>query len=379
MDRHRREDHSGRFTFVVDRQLREIGGRCHRRDADHVELGRVVGGELGREQRGVTALRVPEDRDLGVVLVLHELLGGAHAVEHGAAFALTDEVRVRTATVAPQARVVGRGDDRAGGDELIQLRDALRVPRVFHRGRALRRDTAGAVRPRHDRRVRRGLAVRDDDDPGHRDRLVARPRGRVEDAEGLRPGDVRAGERLGPDERAGRSIGQRLRRVVERARVARVDEPIRETPDAHDQRDRADNGDDPCPLVGPPVVSRHEFRSCLVRCSGEPYPLSDEPSEVPADERARRLRSRVRPVARGMRRRRTRPRRGSRARGAPPARPRAVGCTDRHGRGARHGEPFLRPLPRMARERYRVPRRRPRQVRAQLPRQRPPARALHGR
>ena len=70
----------GVFAFVVEGQLREVRRRCHRRDTDNVELRRVVGCELGREERGVAPLRVAEDRDLGVVLVLHELLGGAHAL-----------------------------------------------------------------------------------------------------------------------------------------------------------------------------------------------------------------------------------------------------------------------------------------------------------
>ena len=75
---------------------------------------------------------------------------------------------MRPAAVAPQARVVGRGDDRARGDELTQLGDAFGVPRVFHRGRALRRDPARPVRPRHDRCVRGRLGVGDDDDARHR-------------------------------------------------------------------------------------------------------------------------------------------------------------------------------------------------------------------
>ena len=120
-------DHRREAAEEGRQRRREQRGRIgHGRqgdDAAHVEVRRVPRGELTREQRRVTALRVAHrDHDVVGVCVL-ELLRRPRDVEHAPALAVAHQVRVLAG--GAEALVVGGGDDHTAVEELAQPRQLV--------------------------------------------------------------------------------------------------------------------------------------------------------------------------------------------------------------------------------------------------------------
>ncbi len=217
----RPDGHAGDVVHVVDHQRPQLGRRCCGRDPVHLELGRVLAGDLRREQHGLATLGMSPQQHVGAGTgVVAEVAGGAHRVEHVAAFGRAEQVAVRA--VRTHARVVGGGDHVAGVEQLVRaLHQQERIG--HHRRPALRLRAGRRVRPRHDGTPTFGCwAVGHDHGAGHTD-VVAVQIGRVVQHPPRR-GAVRGAEQaLGPDDVAGLARRQRVGQRRERALGAVLD------------------------------------------------------------------------------------------------------------------------------------------------------------
>ena len=212
-------DAARELAEVVVEELGELGRRRRGGDAEELQLRRIARRQLAGVEGRLPALGMAPDDEAVAGIGLAHLAHGADRIEHRPPLAHPDQIGVRPG--GAEAGIVGRDDDEAARQHLVDAGDDVDRVGKEHGRRAFLRNAGGRMGPGDHRPAALGRrGERRDHQAGYGDDLPVEPGRAVEDAVGVPVGE-RDVHPLDADERPRRPGEIGRRRIVEAVRRGR--------------------------------------------------------------------------------------------------------------------------------------------------------------